>query len=76
MKAKCAVTFEFESRAPLTWRGETKGASAATICRRAIAIAAKELQPRNWSSMNCCILERDNVKSEEEELDAEETDEE
>ena len=67
MKAQCAVTFEFSVREPQTWKGEVIGSSAATVCRRAIDKASKELKPRNWASMNCVILDRDDVKAETEE---------
>jgi len=66
MIAKCAVTFEFESRPPETWRGSIEGGSAAAIVRRATDAAAKELKPRLWTSMVCCILDRDHSTENEE----------
>lgn len=58
MIAKCAVTFEFEMRAPLTWRGEVEATNVWTIVGRATRLAVKELRPRSWSSVVCVILER------------------
>ncbi len=66
MKMKCAVTFEFPLRQPLTWRGEIEGNQPETVVRRAVAQARTELSPRNWSSLVCVILEREGVESEEE----------
>ena len=64
MRAKCSVTFEFDVRAPVTWKGEMEGEAAHTVGLRAIREAQKVLQPRNWSSMVFVILERDNVEKE------------
>lgn len=65
MKAKCSVTFEFPTRPGLTWKGEMIGTTPAAVVRRATEQASKELKPRNWSSLVCVILERDDVEPEE-----------
>lgn len=58
MKCKCAVTFEFEINAPLTWRGEISGTEPQTVVMRAV-MEAKKAYPRvKWNSMNVVILER------------------
>ena len=64
IKAKCKVTYEYETRAPDTWAGAVAGSTSATIVARATRIASKKLKPRNWSSMNVVILERSGVKKE------------
>lgn len=64
MQAQCAVTFEFQMRPPVTWKGTVDGFSAATIMRRATDTAQKALSPRNWSSAVCVILEREGVAPE------------
>ncbi len=53
-----AVTFEFEWRAPESYRTTIEATSAATCAARAIREANKALAPRNWTSMNCVVLER------------------
>lgn len=58
MKCLCAVTFEFDRRAPVTWHGTIEGWSAHTIVHRAVEQAHQTLAPRGWSSLNCVILER------------------
>ncbi|HZM28286.1 MAG TPA: hypothetical protein VFB89_13140 [Gemmatimonadales bacterium] len=58
MEVTYAVTFEFETRAPLTHRGTIGGSSAATCVARATREAQKALRPVAWSSMVCCLLER------------------
>lgn len=62
MIAKCSVTFEFTMRAPVTWRGDAEGTDPSTVVRRAVKEAQRQLQPRNWSSLVCVILERDDMK--------------
>jgi hypothetical protein len=59
MKAKCAVSFEFPTRPPVTWRGDVEGAALHTVVHRAAALAAKTLKPREWTSMTVWILERE-----------------
>jgi hypothetical protein len=58
MKCKMSVTFEFPTRAPLTWRGEVEATSANTIASRAVRAAQRELKPRQYSSWVCVMLER------------------
>ena len=58
MTVTFAVTFEFDSRAPLTHRGTVLGSSGATCVARAARIAQKALRPVNWSSMVVVLLER------------------
>ena len=54
-----AVTFEFDTRAPLlTHRGTVAASSGATCVARAVREAQKVLRPVNWSSLNCVLLER------------------
>jgi hypothetical protein len=53
-----AVTFEFESRPPLTHRSTVEGRAAATCCFRATRIAQKALRPVGWTSVVCVLLER------------------
>ena len=58
MTVKYAVTFEFDTRAPITHRGTIAASGVATCVARAVRIAKKALRPVNWSSLNCVILER------------------
>lgn len=58
MRIKYAVTFEFEMRPPITHRGTMEASQVATCVSRAIRIAQKEARPKNWTSMNCVVLER------------------
>lgn len=58
MTVRYAVTFEFDTRAPVTHRGTIAGGSGATCASRATRIAQKVLRPVNWSSMVCVLLER------------------
>lgn len=67
MKAKCAVSFEYQMRAPETWEGEVEGFTAPPIVRRATEAAIKAIKPRNWSSMVIVIKERTGVENESEE---------
>ncbi len=70
MKVKYAVTFEFETLAPLTHRGTVEASQVGTCVRRAVQQAQKALQPRNWSSMVCVLLERlDTTEAAEEPID-------
>ena len=66
MKAQCEVTFEFQLKAPLTWKGTIEGIAASTVISRAVRVAKKELRPNNWSSLIVVILERDNNPEDEE----------
>lgn len=58
MKVAYSVTFEFDTRAPLTHRGTVLGSSGATCVARATREAQKALKPSGWSSMVCVLLER------------------
>lgn len=58
MTVRYAVTFEFDTRPPITLRGTVAGTAAATCVARATRIAQKALKPVGWSSMNCVLLER------------------
>lgn len=60
MVCQVAVTFEFETRPPVTWRGEVEAGPnrAPAIVQRATRQAQRALKPIGWSSMVCCILER------------------
>lgn len=58
MKARYAVTFEFETRPPITHRGTVEGWSASTCTRRAVEEAQRALRPVLWCSMDCVLLER------------------
>lgn len=58
MTVKYAVTFEFDSRPPLTHRGTVVASSGATCVARATREAQKAVRPVNWSSMVCVLLER------------------
>lgn len=50
-----AVTYEFETRAPLTHRGTVEASSAAPASARAHREARKVLHPRGWSSCVCVL---------------------
>ena len=58
MTGSVAVTFEFETRPPQTWRGTVSGPGARALVSRAVVVAKKALKPRNWTSLVVCILER------------------
>lgn len=58
MTCQYAVTFEFDTRPPITHRGTVEGWSASTCTRRAVKDAQKALKPFGWTSMVCCLLER------------------
>ena len=58
MRVQYAVTFEFETRPPLTHKGIVAGSSGATCASRAVRIAQRALRPVSWSSMNCVLLGR------------------
>jgi hypothetical protein len=58
MTVRYAVTFEFESRPPLTHRSTIAAASAATCVARATREAQRVLRPVGWSSVVCVLLER------------------
>jgi len=58
MRVSYAVTFEFETRAPVTHRSTVEGWAASTCASRAVKEAQKALTPVNWTSMVCVLLER------------------
>lgn len=58
MKVRYAVTFEFLTAPPVTHRGTSDGAQVPTCFARAVRKAQKAVQPRNWSSVVCVLLER------------------
>ena len=58
MTIRYAVTFEFLTRPPLTHRGTVAALSAATCASRAIKESQRILQPRGWTSLVFCALER------------------
>lgn len=58
MTVQYAVTFEFETRPPETYRGTLTAGRASTCARRAVEEAHRHIQPVNWRSMNFVILER------------------
>ena len=58
MTVNYCVTFEFETRAPMTHRGRVVASSGATCMARATREAQKALRPVNWSSVVCVLLDR------------------
>jgi hypothetical protein len=58
MTVRYAVTFEFDTRAPLTHRGTVAASGPATCFARAVREAQKVLRPREWSSVSAVLLER------------------
>lgn len=58
MKVVYSVTFEFETKPPLTHRGVVVASSAATCVARATRESQKVLKPVAWSSLTCVLLER------------------
>lgn len=64
MMLKYAVSFEFETRAPLTHRGTVEAGRAKPNVslgfRRAAEEARKALRPVNWTSV-VCVLEKTDI---------------
>lgn len=58
MKIGYSVTFEFESRAPVTHRGTVEGLRPAACFRRAVQDAQRVLRPRDWTSVVCVLDKR------------------
>jgi hypothetical protein len=58
MTVRYAVTFEFDSRPPLTHRGTVAASQVPTCFARAVREAQKALKARGWSSCVCVLLER------------------
>lgn len=61
MALRMAVTFEFLTRQPETWRGTVAATSPETCARLAIREARRHLAPREWTSYVCVALERVHV---------------
>jgi hypothetical protein len=53
-----AVTYEFEHRPPLTYRGTATAGKVSTCARLALNEAQKALKPHGWASLNFVVLER------------------
>jgi hypothetical protein len=54
-----AVTFEFEVRAPVTWRGEVEAATLGKALGVAMRQARGVLRPVGWRSFVCvCLSQR------------------
>jgi hypothetical protein len=70
MRVKYAVTFEFDLRPPLTYKGIVEAGQPHVCCARAVKEAKAALRPINWSSMVCVLLER--LDGAEDESEAEE----
>jgi hypothetical protein len=51
-----SVSFEFETRPPLTHRGTVAATSAGTCAARAMRHAQKALRPIGWTSVVCLLL--------------------
>ena len=58
MKVRYAVTFEFDTKAPMTHRGTIAASQVPTCFARAVRDAKKALRPGSWSSCVCVLLER------------------
>ena len=58
MTCAYAVTFEFDTRPPLTLRGTVPGSSGATCAARAMREAQRVLRPVKWTSCVCVLLGR------------------
>jgi hypothetical protein len=58
MRIRYAVTFEFDTRPPLTHTGVVAASQVATCASRAIRTAQKALRPVHWSSVVFVALER------------------
>jgi hypothetical protein len=58
MTVQYAVTFEFDSRPPVTHRGTVAARGAHTCASRAIKTAQRAVRPVNWTSMVFVVLER------------------
>jgi hypothetical protein len=58
MTVHYVVTFEFETRSPVTARGTIAGAKASTCVSRAVKDAQRALRPSGWTSLVCVLLDR------------------
>lgn len=55
MKVAYSVTFEFETRQPITHRGEITTSSAGSATGKAVRAAKKALKPNSWTSLVCVL---------------------
>jgi len=58
MFSRYSVTFEFDSRPPLTHRGIVSASQVDTCMRLATKKARSALKPQGWSSVVCVLLDR------------------
>lgn len=58
MTVKFAVSYEFQSKPPATFRGTVSGSQVATCVSRATRQAQRSLRPKGWTSYVCVLLER------------------
>jgi hypothetical protein len=58
MTVQYAVTFEFETRPPLTHRGTVQARQSHVCVARATKAAHQALRPKNWTSLVCVLLGR------------------
>jgi len=63
MTTKYSVTFEFDTRAPMTHQGTVAASTAATCFARAVRQAQMALRPTGWASVVCVLLERESDQS-------------
>lgn len=57
MRIRAAVTYEYQLRAPDTYRGEFVAARSTTCCRRALEAASEKYPNAHWTSL-VVLLER------------------
>jgi arginase family enzyme len=58
MQATVSVTFEYDRRPPVTWRGTVEAGGVQTLAARAVRDAKRALRPVNWQSIVIVILDR------------------
>ncbi len=58
LRFRYSVTFEFDTRAPVTHTGVVTGSVASGMFSKAVRTAQKALRPRGWSSCVCVLVER------------------
>ena len=63
MTARYAVAFEFDTKAPLTLRGEVSASGMPTLVARAARTAVRDAGRQTWSSV-VVVIERVNPSSE------------
>ncbi len=61
MNAKYAVTFEYETKPPLTMRGEISASAMPTLVARATRKAARDAGRQTWSSVSVLIERADDT---------------